>query len=96
MSDLAPYQRSESDATSETIDGDTSSADVTLGTPEMEERLSDKPEESMDAGKNGVTHGSRDFGGKASVPLRCSNRERKPPNRFGDWTISSDHVSSAC
>jgi len=60
----------ESDATSETIDGDTSSADVASRTPEMEERLPDEPEESTDAGeKNDVTHGPRDFGSEASVPL---------------------------
>jgi len=85
-SDLALYPRSESDATSETTEG-TSSADVTSRTPEMEERLPDEPEELTDAGeKNDVTHGPRDFGGKTSVPLRRSNRERRPPDRFGDWT----------
>jgi len=30
--------------------------------------------------------GPRDFGGEASVPLRRSNRERGPLDRFGDWT----------
>jgi len=57
MLDLAPYPRSESDATSETTE-DTSSADVTSRTPEMDERLPDEPEESTDVGeKNDVTHG---------------------------------------
>jgi len=64
-SDLAPYPRSESDAPSETAE-DTSSADVTSRTPEMEERLPDQ-QESTDAGeKNDVTHGPRDFGGEAA------------------------------
>ena len=86
-SDLAPYPRSESDATSETTDEDTSSADVTSRTLETEERLPDEPEESTDAGeKNDVTRGPRDFGGETSVPLRRSNRESRPPDRFGDWT----------
>ena len=85
-SDLAPYPRSENDATSETTE-DTSSADVTSRTPEINERLPDEPQESTDAGeKNDVTHGPRDFGGETSVPLRRSNRERRPPDRFGDWT----------
>jgi len=85
-SDLAPYPRSESDATSETTE-DASSADVTSRTPEMEERLPDEPEESTDAvEKNDVTHGPRDFGGEASLPLGRSNRARRPPDRFGDWT----------
>jgi len=54
----------------------------------MEERLPDEPEESTDAcEKNDVTHGSRDFGGEASsVPLRRSNRERRPQDQFGDLT----------
>ena len=62
-SDLAPYPRSENDATSETTE-DTSSADVMSRTSEMDERLPDE----------------------TSVPLRRSNRERRPPDRFGDWT----------
>ena len=82
---LAPYPRSESDATSETTE-DTSSADVTSRTSETDERLPGEPEESTDAGENDVTHGPRDFGGETSVPLRRSNRERRPPDRFGDWT----------
>jgi len=61
-SDLAPYTRSESDATSD-ISEDTSSADVTLRTPKMEERVPDEPEESTDAGeRNNVAHGPRNFG----------------------------------
>ena len=85
-SDLAPYPRSESDATSDTTE-DTSPADVTSRTPTMEERVPDEPEESTDTGeKNDVTHGLRDFGGEASVALRRSNRERRPPDRYGDWT----------
>jgi len=87
---LAPYSQSESETVYKTTNEDISTGNGASRTPEMEEYLPNEPEESTDVcKKNNAKHGSRDFGGKASAPLRRSDRESRPPNRFGDWTTYS-------